>query len=348
LALSVLVVTDTQFLSNTTRWDGGGVYVVGATQLNGGLFQNNQSTNGLGGGLLALSALVVTDTQFLSNTAGVHGGGVRVTGAAQIVGGLFQHNQSTSGSGGGLLALSALVVTNTQFLSNTASVAGGGLSANNVTRISGGLFQNNQSTNGSGGGLFANSTLALTSTQFLWNTAQQGGGLYHAAGNGRLVNALLAGNVANNTFGAALFLTSTGTVAIIHTTIASPTVANASAIKVNNGTVGITNTIVASHTIGINQVGGSVFEDYNLFFGNGTNLTGTVASGGNSSTGNPHFANPVAHDYHLTLGSAALDVGINADVTSDFEGDSRLQGIGFDIGYDELRRPLIYLPLVVR
>jgi hypothetical protein len=43
-----------------------------------------------------------------------------------------------------------------------------------------------------------------------------------------------------------------------------------------------------------------------------------------------------------------MEVGINAGVPSDFEGDSRPQGIGFDIGYDELRRSLIYLPLVVR
>jgi predicted outer membrane repeat protein len=81
-------------------------------------------------------------------------------------------------------------VSNTQFLSNTASSDGGGVRMVGAVQLVGGLFLNNQSTNGSGGGLFANSPLALTSTQFLWNTAQQGSGIYHQAGNGRLVNAL--------------------------------------------------------------------------------------------------------------------------------------------------------------
>jgi hypothetical protein len=41
-------------------------------------------------------------------------------------------------------------------------------------------------------------------------------------------------------------------------------------------------------------------------------------------------------------------VGINAGVPSDFEGDTRPPDNGFDIGYDELKRTLIYLPLLVR
>jgi hypothetical protein len=66
------------------------------------------------------------------------------------------------------------------------------------------------------------------------------------------------------------------------------------------------------------------------------------------ATGDPCFANPTANDHHLTIGSAALDVGINAGVPSDFEGDTRPPDNGFDIGYDELKRTLIYLPLLVR
>lgn len=98
----------------------------------------------------------------------------------------------------------------------------------------------------------------------------------------------------------------------------------------------ITNTIIASHSIAIAQANGTVTEDYNLFFGNTENLSGTITSGGHSLTGNPAFENPASDDYHLTTTSAAYNTGTNAGVTSDFEGKPRPQGGGFDIGFDEV------------
>lgn len=97
----------------------------------------------------------------------------------------------------------------------------------------------------------------------------------------------------------------------------------------------IINTIFASHTIGIAAGEGvRVTEDYNLFFGNGTNTVG-VTSGGHSLTGDSAFADPWADDYHLTALSAAIDAGTDLGVTNDFEGDTRPEGAAPDIGADE-------------
>jgi parallel beta-helix repeat protein len=336
LYASTLVLTDTQFLTNTAYFGGGGAYVWGAATLRGGLFQNNTSTGYYGGGLYA-STLVLTDTQFLTNTAYFGGGGAYVSGAATLRGGLFQNNTSTGyGSYGGGLSASTLVLTDTQFLTNTAYYGGGGAYVSGAATLNGGLFQNNA---GSYGGGLSASPLVLTGTQFLGNRANQGGGVY-LSGASRVVNTLFARNTAPT--GAALYFSSyyyygSKTSQVLHTTIASPTLVNGSAIYAGSdyGGIAITNTIIASHTTGIEGVGGTVFEDYNLFANNTFNLTGTVTSGGNSFTDNPAFVAPLADNYHLGAGSCAIDSGVNANVFTDFENDSRPQGTGFDIGYDE-------------
>jgi hypothetical protein len=334
-----LTLTGTQFLSDTATQDGGGVWAGGAATLSGGLFQNNRA--GWGGGLFASSTFTLTGTQFLSNTATYWGGGAYAAGAATLLDSVFQNNRA--GYGGGLRANGTLTLTGMQFLSNTATQDGGGVWAGGAATLSGGLFQNNRA--GWGGGLFASSTFTLTGTQFLSNTAtywgggayvwgaatlldsvfqnnhaSYGGGLYqHASGDGRLVNTLFVGNAASDN-GSALYLGSPGQVTLVHTTIASRTVGAGAAIYVYSGTVNITNTLVASYTTSIQQTGGTVNLDYNLFF----NAPTTVTIGNHSLTGtNPLFVNPAGEDYRLAVGSPAAGKGLNLSVATDLDGNPR-------------------------
>jgi hypothetical protein len=91
-----------------------------------------------------------------------------------------------------------------------------------------------------------------------------------------------------------------------------------------------------------------VYEDYNLYFGNTVNQTGTITSGGHSRNGNPVFVDP-ANDYHLGIGSAAIDRGTSVGVAADLDGKSRPLGNGFDIGCYEADVPYrTYLPLVLK
>jgi uncharacterized repeat protein (TIGR01451 family) len=380
-----LQATATQFLSNTAVMLGGGAYVTSATTVAGSAFQNNVSSNGAGGGLaVANGSVSLSATQFISNSAAGYGGGVYALATTTVQDSVFQRNRSasgggglqtfqlillntqlisntapdgggaralapilrgsslqenvsTNGKGGGLYATSgALTISDTQFLSNTAQTDGGGAYAPTQATLQGGLFQANRSVTGNGGGLYVNTTLNVTATQFLHNTANAGGGVYQSSSaSGRIVNTLLAGNTALTTQGAALYANSSTTLQILHTTIASPTVTSDAALYVAGGNVGITNTVIVSHGIGISNAGGVVFENYNLFFGNTANTLGAVMSGGNSVTGTPAFVHPASGNYRLGSGSMAINAGADVSITTDFDGDARPIGSGFDSGYDE-------------
>jgi uncharacterized repeat protein (TIGR01451 family) len=338
---STLWLTDTHFISNMASIGGGGARAGDAVMATNSRFENNRSTNWYGGGLYAVSTLWLTNTHFISNTASSVGGGTFAGGAATAVNSRFENNSSTGSYAGGLHANSTLWLTNTHFISNTASIGGGGAFAIGAMTAANSRFENNRSTGGNGGGLYAQSTLLLTNTLFLRNRAgTNGGGLYlygSVTATERLVNVLMAGNQANGA-GNAIYANHDGgddTLTILHTTIASPTLTGGSAIYVNAGTAVITDTIIVNHATGIQRNGGTVTQDYNLFFSNTANTGGTVGGGSHSVIGNPAFVNPAADDYRLTASSAAINIGANVGVTSDFFGDPRPQGGGFDVGYDE-------------
>src|SRR5262249_16961805 len=147
----------------------------------------------------------------------------------------------------------------------------------------------------SGGGLVALDTLNLDNSILISNTATTVGGGLSASITARIVNSLFVHNWAPSN-GAAMAL-KTGS--ILHSTIADTTLNPSSAIVIYTGTIGITDTIIASHTIGISAIANTGYENYNLFFGNTQNLSGTLTSGGNSLTGNPNFVSPASNDYHL-------------------------------------------------
>ena len=290
-----------------------------------------------GGGAYFSGAATLSNTHILSNTTTNFAGGAYFAATATISGGSFRHNQS-GGFAGGFWANSTLTLNDTQVLSNTANsnAAAGGVAIGFAT-INNVRFQGNLSHGGTGG-FYAFAGVNVTNTQFINNTALAGGAgaLYLPnASNSRIVNSLFAGNTASNP-GSAMQINTSGTVEIIHTTIVRPSVGGTAAINVNNGTTTIRNTIITNHPIGIEQTAGTVNEDYNLFDGNTTNLSGVINSGGNSLNGAPHFVDPAHDNYRIGPDSAAVDAGINAGVTADFDGEARPQGAGFDIGYDEL------------
>ncbi|MCK6624335.1 MAG: choice-of-anchor D domain-containing protein [Anaerolineae bacterium] len=330
-ANTTLTLSGTQFISNTAN-TGGGVYANSTAILNEGYFENNRASTLNGGGLNSGSTLILTGTQFIGNTAQQNGGGVSVNGGVTLNGGRFENNRANNG--GGLFANNVLTLTDTLFMNNTAN-SGGGARVNNAATLNGGRFENNQAATSNGGGLYVGGALVLTGTQLISNTAAQGGGVFHTSGAARVINALFARNAATSN-GEALNLRSLSETQILHATIASPTQVNGAAIYVANGTVNITNTIIVSHTTGIQRAGGTVNQNYNLFWGNANNTTGTVGGGTGSITGNPAFTDPTTDDYHLTAASVAIDRGVNTGIATDFEGQARPLGNSFDLGYDEM------------
>jgi hypothetical protein len=182
----------------------------------------------------------------------------------------------------------------------------------------------------------------LTNTRFISNTAGSGGGVQGVVVDA--VNTLFADNQAIG--GAAI---DTYYATLRHVTIAGATLRDLPAIQATSGLVAITDTIVSSYTVGISQTGGLLSADYNLFFtATPTQTSGvTVTWGTHNLNVDPRFVNPATGDYHLALGSPAIDSGTNAGVTSDLGGQPRPMGHGYDLGAYEARPPL-YLPVVLR
>jgi fibronectin-binding autotransporter adhesin len=351
--MSRLFMTDTRVLNNTHLWihegTGGVVIWWGDAHVSDSLFENNVSHGYYGGGLYA-DTLFLTNTQVISNAALNSAGGGAYAAEAHLSGGRFERNSSQFYCGG--LYASSFAMSGTIFISNTAQYGGGGACAYSSIELTGGRFEGNRTleSHGVGGGLLAqyDSQLTMTGTQFINNvTAGEGGGLY-ASGPSRLVNTLFTGNSAGEDGAAISFWQYAETRRdLLHVTIADTISNPKAAIAVLSGTLNLTNTIIASHAIGISNTGGTVYEDYNLFFNTVTNTVGVITDGGHSLIGDPKFIDPLHGNYHLQFDSAAIDHGVDAGVYTDLDGNPRPIGLGFDIGAYEFQGiRYLWLPLI--
>jgi len=301
-----VISLNSDFINNTAQSPGSnGGAILASVNITGGKFQNNWAYDH--GGAIDGSSIVVTGTKFVSNIAFLgHGGAIGSGGTVKVTNSFFEQNQSAA-EGGAVASFNSLTVADSRFIGNYA-------------------MQN-------GGAIYGGTTTVITNSVILGNSANLGGGL-HSMGSGQLINVLLAGNSAG-TDGAAIYHGGFASLNILHATIVSPSLSSKQGVYVANGTVNITNSIIFNHAIGLEQFSAAIInENYNLFFNNTTNRVG-VATGANSITGNPDFQNPMGGDYHLKSTSAAIDMGMNLGVTTDFEGQIRPQGGGYDLGYDE-------------
>ena len=172
---------------------GGGVYASGALVITDTQFLANTSITGSGGGVYANATLTASNATFQNNSAYADGGGAYVSGNATILGGSFTANQTSEvkgyGGGGGLMAFGVTTLAGTQFTGNTTPAWGGGaylanFGAGTVNHLANATFSGNQANYG-GGGLFQWFNAMILATNFLNNqSGTSGGGLYAGyAGN---------------------------------------------------------------------------------------------------------------------------------------------------------------------
>ena len=313
-------------------------------------FEGNQSDSDGGGIFLTrdVASIAMTRTHFLGNSAQGYGGGIRtnVTVPVSLNDSVLDGNLAVLGAGGGAYLLGRPnLLSGVTVMNNSAALTG--------------------TTESLGGGLYVAGSMTLSNSKVISNTAYQGGGLYLNVGTGffenqlRVTNALLAENRVRDQ-GAALYIfhessevvTVSSDTHLLHTTIAAAQRLEGAAVYMEAGTIGITNTIIANHAVGIQRNSGTAFEDYNLFFDNGSDRTGEISVGNHSVQADPRFVNPAGGDYRLSAGSAAIDAGAELGVTHDLAQAARPQGDGVDIGaYESQHGPVtaqhdIYLPLV--
>lgn len=274
-------------------------------------------------------------------------------------------SQGANYYGGGLLLKSSdhATLTGNIIKGNTAGAAwswGGGLyldRSDDATLIGNTIEGNTASTyDGWGGGLYVRRSMDLTMIGNVVSSnagtsnlsgSSWGGGIYiERGGPFTLTNNVLVGNEVT-TAGSGMYIEEASP-RLLHTTIASNTGGDGSGVYITGtlSTVAMTNTIIFSHTVGITVSSGStVALNSNLWYENEMDWGGAgTINHVNDNTGDPAFA---PDGYHLTSASAAIDQGVDANVTMDIDGDTRPQRWGYDIGADEFLSR-IYMPLVMR
>ena len=342
---SDVTMTNSRLVRNHSGSLGGGSYLgskwsQSRVRLTDVIYEDNHS-DADGGGIFIEPNVVSVDltrTQLRGNSARLDGGGIwsNPNIPFTMTDSVLDGNKAILGGGGGAYLLTGPnVLSGVSVLNNTAS----------LTRTTESFEGPTESL---GGGLYVAGSLTLSDSRLFSNTAHLGGALYLADAEERatLINVLFGTNRAWEQ-GTALYVRDSSGTRILHTTIAASAQMTTAAVYVAAGTVGITNTLVTSHAVGIQRSGGTVHEDYNLFFGNGANLSGAVAGGSHSLTGDPLFVAPGAGDYRLASGSPAIDAGTDMGVTHDLDRVSRPQGDGVDIGaYESMvtSEYKIYLP----
>jgi len=301
-------------------------------------------------------------------TGGYHerGAGIHVrSGDPTISGNTITGNSATQQGGGIYVHSGNATVSNNTITENSAGDYGGAISVRSGDlTISGNTITHNTVRYGGGGVSMGTATVRMEGNTIAYNQASYGGAMQVAttylwlAGNtivhNEATSAVVAGGdgvqvIAENNVlarnGGTAFEISVGQGILTHNTVA----ANQRGVLLQYGAVlTATNNILADHTAVSISVGGGgsrvAVADHNLFWGNASD----PVAGTNTVLGDPHFVNAFGGDYHLGLGSAAVDAGVDADVTTDIDGDVRPLGAGFDIGADEWVAPVtyLYLPLL--
>lgn len=342
------VVASNIISANVAAQDGGGLYLDNAgPQLTGNIVHNNRTSQGRGGGLYGRAGVAtLQDNRFSANSAALEGGGLYLTQDSSTLR-RDQVERNQAGDGGGLYidgpapdsTQSAPRLDHVTIVTNTATNHGGGLFLNATgAHIAFSTLRANQAAaNGGGTYLMQSAPLTFNGNLIRANQAgDRGGGLFVTDETGGLYTSnVLIDNSPSGIHAAG------ATPVFVHTTLArNNTGLIAAPLNATAATVYMTNTIIAGHTLALQADGGTRIDlAATLWDGN----TNRQAGGGDidsreDTNGNADFA---ADGYHLHPSSDAAGRGILSvsAAGTDIDGENRLQGVGSELGADELTAP---------
>jgi uncharacterized repeat protein (TIGR01451 family) len=180
------------------------------------------------------------------------------------------------------------------------------------------------------------------------NVADDGGGIALYGTQATLVNTVIADNRAQRS-GSAIYVLDLSP-RFLHTTVARNSLgeetSDGAGILIASGAVSFVNTVVVSHTTGVYAAEEASVSLEGTLWGAGAWANdvdwagpGSIFTGAPEANvwGDPAFVSPRTGDYHIGVGSAAIDRGVSADVDSDIDHQPRPipPGGAVDLGADE-------------
>ena len=296
----------------------------------------------------------------------VGGGGINISSGSPLIENCtISHNLANGQSGGGLFIGGSPTLSNNVIFDNESTGSGGGIYIGGGSPI---LVFNTIYSNTTfdwGGGIYKwDGSAILRSNTIYSNTGPRGGGgIYNYDGPLTLQNNMIHRNRTAGGFdGGGVYIVLTNTVILENNTIYSNTAENGfgGGIYVQFGSPVISNSIVVSNTGfvggGIAKGGVGAFTiDYNNVWGNvalspGTDNYYAVTAGVHSISSDPKFVDATNSNFHLNSGSPCINSGDpNTSLNSDFEGNKRPSGSGYDMGaYEYQSGADTYLPIVIK
>jgi parallel beta-helix repeat protein len=333
---------------------GGGVFIMTATAtIRDSEVFGNSAYHGGGLGLHSSDA-TVSGNVVRGNTA-TEGGGLYVGLSSTTLSGNIIASNTASGVGGGMVLYSSpSVLSGNTIISNTAVYGGGGAYLNaSAATLSGNKVRGNTASGGGGLYLTCYTIADLRGNTLSGNQSHDGGGLYVWESEPTLTNSMVVDNQADR--GSGLFI-SGSSAKLLHTTVARSGDVDGSGIYVTGhhgayySSVSLTNTVLASYVVAITVTEGSTATlEGTLWHGTGreTGGSGGILTGTVNVWGDPAFLDPGSGDYHIGSGSAAMDAGVDAGITTDIDGHRRPMGEAVDIGADERYAVIAYIPVIL-
>jgi len=330
-------VNNCTFSSNTADRYGGGMYNMESSPMVINCTFSGNTVNYGGGMWNFLSNPTVINCTFSGNTTNLSGGGMynEFFSRPTVTNCTFTDN-TASDDGGGMYNWwnSSSAVTNCTFTGNTASDDGGGMhndenSSPTVTKCT---FTDNIAQNGGGMYNEDNASPTVTNCTFTGNTTQNGGGMYNEDSSSPTVtNCTFTGNTAYDSGGG-----------MYNWDDASPTVTNCTF----NGNIaiiggGMYNRLNSSPTVtncilwadSPNEIFDEADSSTTATYSDVQGGTGESWFGEGCIDTDPMFADA---DGRLLAFSPCLDAGNDAavppGVTTDLDGNPRIQGVCVDMG----------------
>ena len=347
------------------RWGGGVLGKTGAHLIITGCWiYKNRSEQHSGGIHIYSGTLTLSNSYVYLNTAVLDGGGINLSHSGGILRGNFIHHNLVEhySAGGVYLNYSPwAVLEDNHIYENVAGYHGGGVYSwysTDAELLNNRIYGNSVAHYGGGIYLYHSEDFTLEGNYVYDNESlSAGGGIFVGWGKHiTMTNNVVAGNTISSPAGkAAAIWLNWSDVHLVHNTIAANKGGDGSGIMVETlSTLRMTNTVLVSHTVGITVAPGCTATLEGTLWGQGEWANGTDWGGGGTVLigtvniwGDPAFVDPANDDYHIGSGSAAINAGIDAGVSTDIDGDPRPLGSAPDLGVDEFKAK-VYLPLMMK